>query len=336
MQGSKSDWHELLYQINRPLLFLGALILSGTLGYRWIEEWSLIDSLYMTVITLTTVGFGETHPLSEAGRIFTIFLLIGGVIFYATALNALAQGLLEHRFAEVMNQLGINRKIAKMKDHYIICGGGRMAYAIGMELEKAAVPFLFIEKNPHSVVSEHKNRWPILVRDALLEESLIEAGIHRAKGLAAVLPTDADNLFVVLSARSLNPSLFIHTRIALESTRAKMIQAGANKVVSPYNAGGMQIARSFLNPEVDDFLSVVTDRAHYDFEMKMHTVSPDDPFCNRSLRETEFRQQGFTVIAVKYPDGHMVFAPDASFLLRAGYQIFLMGPGRQVIPEDKS
>ncbi|KAB2930065.1 MAG: potassium channel protein [Leptonema illini] len=334
MRRSGSEWHDLLHQIDRPVLFLSVLLLGGTLGYRAIEGWTYLDSLYMTVITLTTVGFGETHPLSEGGRIFTIILLIGGVIFYATALNALAQGLLDHRFAEMMNQLGINRKIARMKDHYIICGGGRMAFAIGLELEKAGIPFIFIEQNPHSIVTEHKVRWPILIKDALLEESLLEAGIQKAKGLAAVLPTDADNLFVVLSARSLNPSLFIHTRIALESSRSKMIQAGANKVVSPYNAGGVQIARAFLNPEVDDFLSVVTDRAHYDFEMKMHTVSPDDPFCNKPLRQTEFRQEGFTVIAVKYPDGQMVFAPDASFSLRAGYQIFLMGPGRQIVRDE--
>ena len=132
MRRSGSEWHDLLHQIDRPVLFLSVLLLGGTLGYRAIEGWTYLDSLYMTVITLTTVGFGETHPLSEGGRIFTIILLIGGVIFYATALNALAQGLLDHRFAEMMNQLGINRKIARMKDHYIICGGGRMAFAIGL------------------------------------------------------------------------------------------------------------------------------------------------------------------------------------------------------------
>ncbi len=318
MQGADSEWRDMVRQINRPILFLSSLLLSGTFGYRLIEGWSLLDSLYMTVITLTTVGFGETHPLSEGGRLFTILLLIGGVIFYATALNSLAQGLLDHRFAEMMTQLGINRKISKMKDHYIICGGGRMAFAIGLELEKAGIPFIFIEQNPDSIVSEYKHRWPILIKNALLEESLIEAGIQKARGLAAVLPTDADNLFVVLSARSLNDSLFIHTRISLESSRSKMLQAGANKVVSPYHAGGVQIARAFLNPEVDDFLSVVTDRAHYDFEMKMHDVTESDVFCNKPLRETDFRKGGFTVIAVRYCDGRMVFAPDAHFILRAG------------------
>lgn len=325
---------QLLNQFSKPVLLLLVLVFAGTTGYRVIEDWTFLDSLYMTLITLTTVGFGEVHSLTEMGKLFTIFLLMGGVLFYATAINSIAKGFVEYRFHEAMAELRLNRKVSKMKDHYIVCGGGRMAFAIGGELEKAKIDFVFIEKNPDSIVSEYKGRWPIMIKDALFEETLLEAGIERARGLASVLPTDADNLFVVLSARKLNPKLHIQTRIALESTRSKMHQAGANKVVSPYNAGGVQIARAFLNPEVDDFLSVVTDRAHYDFEMKIHTIEPDDPFCNKPLRETEFRNEGFTVIGVRYPGGNMVFAPDAGFTLRKGQQIFLMGPGEQLVPDE--
>lgn len=211
-----------------------------------------------------------------------------------------------------------------------------MAFSIGEELERAGVPFLFIENNDHSAVSEHTSNWPILVKDALLEESLIEAGIDKAKGLAAVLPTDADNLFVVLSARKLNPKLFIQTRIALASTRSKMLQAGADKVVSPYTAGGVQIARCFVSPEAADFLNVVTDRASYEFEMKIVTVGTEDPFMEKPLRETNFRDNGYIVVGVRFPNGTMRFAPGADFVLREGYQVFLMGPGEGgsvIVPE---
>ncbi len=329
------DFKELVSQLSKPIILLILLIISGTTGFTAIEGWDTLDSLYMTLITLTTVGFGEVHSLSGGGKVFTMLLLLGGVIFYATAINGIARGLIETSLSDRVNEYRMLRKIQKMKNHYIICGGGRMALAIGEELERAGNDFVFIEKNHESIVSEHKERWPILVKDALLEEALIEAGIEEAQGLAAVLPTDADNLFVVLSARKLNTDLYIQTRIALESTRPKMIQAGANKVVSPYNAGGVQIARTFVNPEVDDFLSVVTDRASYEFEMKIHTVAHEDSFCNRSLRDSEFRSQGYTVIGVRYEDGRMVFAPDAKFTLRQGQQIFLMGPGSEPPGEPK-
>lgn len=312
----------------RPLFYLMALLLMGSLGYHFIEGWNLLDSLYMTLITLTTVGFGEVHQLSDRGRLFTILLLISGVILYAVILNALAKHFVENRFSDLMTHMRLNRKIAKMSDHYVICGGGRMAFTLGMELEKAGEPFVFIEKNPQSIVSEFVERWPIIHKDALLEETLLEARIEHAKGLASVLPTDADNLFVVLSARKLNPKLFIQTRIALESTRSKMIQAGADKVVSPYSVGGLQLARSFINPLVDDFLSIVTHQAHYDFEMLLQTVKKEDPFCDRPIRDSGFRERGLIIIGVRLKTGKMKFAPEASFVLREGFEIFLMGPGQ--------
>lgn len=267
----------------RPLVFLLFLIVTGAFGYHIIEGWSFLDAIYMTLITFTTVGFGEVHELSESGKAFTIIMLVGGVIFYAAAFNAISRALMEYKFQDAVNKIRNNRKISKMKDHYIICGGGRMALAIGEELERAGYGFLFIEKNPESIVSEYGKAWPVIHKDALLEEVLIEAGVERARGLAAVLPTDADNLFVVLSARRLNPDLFIQTRIALENTRSKMLQAGASRVVSPYNAGGIQIARTFVNPEVDDFLSVVIDRASYEFEMKIHEITGDDPYREKAF-----------------------------------------------------
>ena len=316
-----------LHNLSRPVLILVGLIFFGTTGYRMIEGWTILDSAYMTLITITTVGFGEVHSLSAEGRLFTIILLFGGVLFYGVVLNTMAQNLLEYKFSDIMKGYRLKKQLNELSGHYIICGGGRMAFSIGEELERAREPFLFIENNQDSIVSEHEDRWPILYKDALLEESLIEARIDRAKGLASVLPTDADNLFVVLSARKLNPGLFIQTRIAMASTRSKMLQAGADKVVSPYTAGGVQIARSFVSPEVADFLSVVTDRASYEFEMKIHTVEKGDSYEDRPLNMTDFRSRGFIVVGVRFPGCAMRFAPAADFVLRAGHQVFLMGPG---------
>jgi len=312
----------------KPVILLLVLLVSGTIGFRTLEGWDTVDSLYMTLITLSTVGFGEVHPLGDNGKIFTMFLLAGGVIFYAITINSIASNIMETSFGALMNELKTTRKISRLKDHYIICGGGRMAFTIGKEMEKNRETFVFIENNAISVVAEYDAEWPLIQKDALLEETLIEAGIERAKGLAAVLPTDADNLFVVLSARRLNPNLFIQTRVSMESTLSKMLQAGADRVVSPYTVGGLQIARTFLNPHIDDFLSVVTDRASYEFEMNITRVHADVPFCNKKIRETSFSKEGFMIIGVRLPDGTMKFAPPADFILTEGSEIFLLGPGK--------
>lgn len=319
----------LLRSLSRSILYLLLLLFIGSTGYRLIEGWTYLDSFYMTLITLTTVGFGEVHELSDSGKVFTMILLMAGVLFYALVINRLTKSIVEYRYNDIVSQIKMRRKIQNMNNHFIICGGGRMGLAIGKELEHAKKNFLFIESNPNSSISEFNHKWPIIHKDALLEETLVEARIHEAKGLASVLPTDADNLFVVLSARKLNPKLYIETRIAVESTRSKMLQAGADKVVSPYNAGGIQIARSFLNPNVEDFLSVVTDRASYDFEMKVHTVTPEDQYFEKTLSASHFRDEGYIVIGVRFPNGKMKFAPEAHFLLREGYQVYLMGPGKE-------
>lgn len=312
----------------RPALFLTSLLCIGTFGYKFLEkDWSLFDSFYMTIISITTVGYGEVHPLSTAGRYFTIFMLIGGVVFYGIAVNTLAKSLIEHKFSELMVSVRMEKKIQNLKNHYIICGGGRMAVTIGKELEDAKKEFVFIENNKNAPIMSLNSKYPVIEGNALLEEILLEAKIMEAQGLAAVLPTDADNLFVVLSAKKLNPYLNIITRVSFETTRSKMIQAGANKVISPYTVGGIQIARSFINPEVDDFLEIVMDRASFEFEMKIIKIERFDKYHKKKLLNAGFRKDGFMVIGVRFPDGKQVFAPDADFVLEQDYEVLLLGPG---------
>lgn len=316
-----------LWEIFKPVFFLVFLMFSGSLGFITIEGWGIIDSLYMTVITVTTVGFSEVHPLSNSGKLFTIGLILGGVFFYGLAINGFIRVFLELRFRDFMEAARQRQRIKSLKKHIIICGGGRMAFTMAQEFERLHIPFVIIENNPESEMSHAPQNWPILTMDALEEESLLEANIKSARGLASVLPTDADNLFVVLSARKLNPDIRIETRISKKNSRDKMFQAGADKVVSPYEAGAVQMVRSMINPEVDDLMGIVLGKANYEFEMKITHVDENCQYLGKSIRDTDFRENGYIVIAIRFADGEMTFAPKSSFILKYGHDVFLIGPG---------
>lgn len=312
----------------KPLSLMFILLLFGVSGYRFLEGWSLLDCLYMTCITLSTVGFSEAAPLSNPGKIFTMALIFTGVIFYAYTINSIFNVFVEKKFTFFMIETRMKNKIKRLKNHIIICGGGVMSLTLCEELEKAGTGFVVIEKSKEAPIMEYQNRWPILEKDALLEETLLEARVDHARGLAAVLTGDSDNLFVVLTARKLNPKLTIQTRIISESTRNLMKSAGADTVVSPKRVGGLQIARTFINPEVQDFLSIVMDRASsLDIEIKMHQITEGDPNFNKTIQETDFRNRGFIVIAVRDTKGEVNFAPPARTVLKEGFAVFIIGPG---------
>ncbi len=308
------------------LFLLVALILVGSIGYVLVADYPFLEAIYMTVITITTVGYGEVIPLDKKGKVFTIFLSLTGVLFYGITLNTLINFLLEKKFQIFMRREKMQKKLASLRNHYIICGGGRMAYAIAKELERAGKKFVIIENNPESVVMKcpEKERWLILEMDALEEETLQKARIEYAKGLAAVLPTDADNLFVVLSARALNPKLRIETRINTESSRKKMIQAGANKVISPYVAAGIQLARSLINPEVEEFLEVALGKINYEFEMGIHKLQPNDAWIGKSLKELRLAEKGYVIIGVQKGSGKVLFAPRGSIILEEGDSLLFL------------
>ena len=288
----------------------------------------------MTVETITTVGFGEVHPLSTTGKWFTMLLVVNGVVFYGLAINALVKNFLERNFKIIMEESKVKERLKNIRDHYIICGGGRMAQAMAEELSHNKVPFVIIENNLEAPIFKLEFDWLILKRDALMEESLLEAGIHRSKGLASVLPTDADNLFVVLSARSLNKELRIETRISHESSRGKMLQAGANRIVSPYVIGGIQMARSFIEPDVDEFLEIMMDKSNYEFEMIVEHITLENKHREQKIRDTDYRSNGYIIVGIKEPHGRFVFAPDPDMKLRTGFEVLLMGKAPEA-PEKK-
>lgn len=303
----------------------------GSFGYMAIEQWDFVDSFYMTVITLTTIGFREVHPLSDNGKIFTIFLALTGIVTYGITINIVFQNLLENNFRQYWKEVRMKDKISKLKNHVIIAGGGRMAHAIAAQLQETNLPFVIIEQNPEEALNENDKDLLVLHGDALEEEFLMQAGIEKARGLASVLPTDADNLFVVFSARRLNPNLYIESRISNERSRSKMLQAGANKAIFPYSIAGIQIARSFINPHIDNFMEIMLDN-HNNIALafKMHEVSAQDPNCNLSIAKTNFRSQGFIVVGVQQPNGKVFIAPKASMELTEGTKVFLIGSNDEI------
>jgi len=323
------------FNLIKPFLFITLLVVFGSIGYYVIEGWNVTDSIFMTIITITTVGFGQVHPLTIPGKWFTMLLVISGVGFYGFTINTIVKNFLERNFREIMEENKIQEALKKITDHYIICGGGRMAYAMAEELGNNNVRFVIIENNINAPIMKRKMDWIILNRDALLEETLLEAGIENSRGLASVLPTDADNLFVVLSARSLNKNLLIETRISHESSRAKMLQAGANKIISPYVIGGIQMARSFLEPEVDEFLDITMDKSKYEFEMKVEHITVENIHHDKKIRDTEYQNKGLLVVAIKEPHGRFLFAPDPDMKIRVGSEVLLMGKAEKKHPEKR-
>jgi len=272
-------------EVKKKIILVAALLVLvisfGTAGYMVIEDWTFLDALYMTIITLASVGYKEVHDLSPVGIIFTIVLIIGGVSTVLYALNAGAKILLEGELGQVFWRRKLEKKIRELKDHYIVCGYGRMGKIICRELHEKHMPFVVVEKMPDVLTGEEELL--IFPGDATKDEALREVGIERAKGLISVLPTDAENLFVVLSARVLNPNLTIVARAGEEGSEQKLLRAGADKVVSPYHIGGLRIAHTVLKPAVVDFIEFATKSGNIDLQMEEVSIGESSRLVERRL-----------------------------------------------------
>ncbi|BCB95726.1 potassium transporter TrkA [Dissulfurispira thermophila] len=310
-------------------LILSALLITliigfGTAGYTIIEGWSILDSIYMTIITLASVGYKEVHELSYNGRIFTIILIIGGVGTVLYALNNGAKLILEGEFKEVFGRKRLEKKIRELKNHYIVCGYGRMGKIICRELRGKNIKFVVIEKKLDAF--EERGDMLILEGDATRDEILREAGIERAKGLISVLPTDAENLFVVLSARELKPDLFIVARAGEEGSEQKLMRAGADRVVSPYHIGGLRIAHTVLKPAVVDFIEFATKSGNIDLQMEEITVQEESKLTGLTLDECGIgRELGIIIVAIKKHTGDMRFNPTFRTAIKAGDTLIALG-----------
>lgn len=306
-----------------PLIFLGPIIV-GTFGYYHIENWTTIESLYMTVITLTTIGFGEVHPLSENGKIFTIFLSILGIGNIAYIGSALVKFLIETKFDEIYGRRKMTRSIERLKDHTIICGFGRIGSQVCADLSLSGENFVVIEKEKESVEKIKEKGHFYIEGLATDEEILLEAGLLKAKALISVVSSDADNVFITLTAKHLNPKIMVVSRVFENSTRAKLKHAGADKIISPFAHAGTLMAQSIINPNVEDFIEFSSDKTDI-FQVAEFTVKEDQPCQNRTLEDLKLKEQGIIIVNIQKENGEKIFAPHKETILNEGDKVVAIG-----------
>jgi len=320
----------MLREITRHLfigLLLSQLLLwGGTLGYMLVEGWGVFKALYMTVITITTVGYGEVYGFSRGGRIFTIFLILVGFAIMAYIAAGITQAIIAGQIKELLGRRKVERAIKRLKDHYILCGYGRIGSVVAKELVREGIPLVIIERDPKAIKEIEEAGLLYVEGEATEDETLIKAGIERAKGLIATVSSDADNLYITLSARSLNPRLFILSRADEKEAEKKFLSAGASMVVSPYQMGALRMANAVLKPHVVDFVELVIQRKHLELEMEEIKVQDDRRFRGRPLKDSGLRDEfGVIVIAIKKGEKEMIFNPSPETFIEKGDILILLG-----------
>ncbi len=316
--------------ISRHLRFAVCLLavttLTGTFGYMIIEGWGLLDATYMTVITMTTVGYGEVHDMGYTGRVFTIFLVAMGAVSFLYVTSALVQFLVETQIRTIFGRRVLDKKIKQMKDHYIVCGYGRIGYVLCKSFRAHGIEPVVIEKEQTRITEMEAQNLLHIPGDATEEDVMLQAGVKHASVLIAALATDTDNVFLVLTARQLNPDIFILARASSVKARAKLFAAGANRVESPYEIGAVSMAQRMLRPSVTNFLDLVFAYNRKDIQMDEIPVSENSSLAGLMLKDSGIRQKyNLIVIAVKTPDGEMLFNPSHETLIRAGETVIAMG-----------
>jgi len=323
-------------RIKWAIIFLLSVFVIGIGGYMVIEGWNFFDSLYMVVITLATVGFGETHPLTFHGRIFTIVLILvwAGIGFYA--LSSIIQPIIEGEIRKVLGRKKLEKEIRNLKDHYIVCGFGRMGSYISRELRNASVSYIIIEKDEYLREKLERENYLYLYGNASEDEVLIEAGVKKARGLVAVVASDADNVYITLTARQLNPNLFILARSTNESSERKLQQAGANKVISPYQMGAVRMVQAILRPAVLDFIEIAFHGKSMELQCEEFLVKPNSSLVGSSLQEAEIRKNlGVIIVAIKETSGKMVFNPSRDVRINAGDTLITLGEKKDLVRLEK-
>jgi voltage-gated potassium channel len=307
-------------------LVIVAVHVAGTLGYVLIEGWTLWDAFYMTVITITTVGYGEVHPLSRLGQAFTVVILLTGVGAFFYAFTLIMALLAEGTFLERRERRRLARMLDDLNDHFILCGYGRMGEIISREFARHRVPFVVIERNPDRMHLAMDAGFICVEADASSEEVLRRVHIERARGLVAAVSTDAENVYAVLSARLLKPDLFIVGRAETDDARAKLKRAGADRVISPYHLGGVQLAQTALRPAVVDFVQLATSSDNMDLSFEQVHIGERSSLAGKNLLDAELRQRfGVVVVSIRRVSGKMEFNPEPDTVICAGDDLVVLG-----------
>ena len=308
------------------VLLLILVILFGVSGYMSIEHWDFLDALYMAVTTLTTVGYGEVHELSNPGRIFTIFFIIIGVVYFLYIAGAVVQFMVEGQIRTILGRRSLDKKIDRLKNHYIVCGYGRIGKTLCTMLKRKAVDLVVIEKDKDLIPVMVENKVFYISGDAGDETNLIKAGIRHAKGLIAVLATDTDNVFLVLTARQLNPDIFIMANASHNESKPKLIAAGANRVELPYDMGAVSMAQRIIRPTVTNFLNLAFAQKRKDIQMEEIPVSPSSELVTVMLKDSGIRQRfNLIIIAIKKSDDSMLFNPSFEAVIESGDTVIAVG-----------
>jgi voltage-gated potassium channel len=318
-------------RLTRRFVFLGlaiaATLAAGTVGFALIDHYPLFDAFYMTLTTMSTVGYAELHPLSRAGRIFNSFIIFFGVSTLFVAVGAITQTIIEWEFGDATGKRRVKRMIDKLRDHYIICGYGRVGRGAAEELTKAGAPFVIVDIDPARVERAMLAGRMAVAADSTRDDTLREVGIDHARGLVAALSTDADNLFVLLSAKGLNPGLYVATRAAEEGAEEKMRRAGADAVFAPYAITGHRLAHALLRPHVVQFLDfTTTTNLGEDISIEQVPMNERSQMVSKTIREMQIgRDLGAIVMAIRKGDGGMIFNPPADTPVRGGDFLIVMG-----------
>ena len=300
------------------VLFL-SLLGVGTAGFHYIEGWDWFDGFYMTVITMTTVGYGEIHPLSRAGRAFTSFLILASVITGAYTIAASSQALLQFEFGKVRSRRRMERELANLTGHYIICGAGRVGRTAARELRARGQDCVLIEKDHSRAQWALDQKFPVVIGNASSEDSLRKARIEQARGFVAAVSSDAENMYIVLTARGIRSDLKIIARASEEEAVPKLLRAGASEVLSPYHFVGRRIAHILLQPHVLDFIDTAFGTERLDIEIAEVMIHPSSPLVGQMLGSSAIRQQaGVIMLGLKPLEGAMIFNPPPDSLIRGG------------------
>ncbi len=298
----------------------------------YLEGWSFDDALYMTIITLATVGYGEVHQVSDAGRIFTIFLIVAGVGYFMYVVGLIVQFLVEDRIRVILGRRKLDKQIAKLKDHYIICGYGRIGRVLTRYLTDRYLDVVVIEKNMDRQAAMDEDGVLYLVGEATDESVLLRSGINAAKGLITAVATDADNVFLTLIAKQLNPDLFLVAR-AMQNTAKRTLQAaGANKVISPYDIGARRMAHAILRPTVIKFLELAFTDESTDIVMEEIRVRSTSRLLNVALKDSGIRQKlNLIILTIKKADDTLIFNPKADTCIEIDDTLVVVGQAKSVI-----
>ncbi|MEW6616357.1 MAG: potassium channel protein [Thermodesulfobacteriota bacterium] len=316
------------------IISLIIILFIGTIGYTLIQKWDILDSLYMTIITITTVGYGEVSKLGAPGKIFTIVLIIGGVGIAAYIVGSISKMMVEGEIIRILGRRKLEKQIQALKNHYIICGCGRIGSLICKELATSAkpLPFVAIDNDPKVIEKIESENYLYIQGNSIDEDILIKAGIKDARGLVTVVSSDSDNVYITLTARELNPKIFILARASYEGAEKKLLRAGADKVISPYVIGGIRMAHAILRPTVVDFIELATHKQSMELQLEEITVRKASRLIGVSLKDCAIRQDmGLIIVAIKKATGQMVFNPSSESKIELGDTVVALGEKKDLI-----